>query len=115
MGQWIQINLGLVEQIPVGQGRRFVVKGEDIVVFRGRDGKIYAMEDRCPHRQGPLSDGIIGDGKVVCPLHGHKFDLETGQGSEGHECVRVFRAWEDNGKISLEWLPCREMVSGASL
>lgn len=104
MKQEGQINLGSVEKIALGQGQRFVIQGKDIAVFRTRDGKIFAIEDRCPHRQGPLSDGIVGGGQVICPLHGHKFDLETGKGSDGQECVEVFKAWEQEGKIILEYV-----------
>ena len=96
------INLGSVADIPLGQGVCFIVKGEEIAVFRSRRGEIFALANKCPHRRGPLAEGIIGNGKVVCPLHGHKFDLKTGQGSEPHECVQTFKAWEENGQIMLE-------------
>ena len=102
------LNLGSIENIPLGQGTCFIIQQEEIAVFRSRDGKLFAVENMCPHRQGPLSGGIMGDGKVVCPLHGHKFDLVTGQGSEGHECVKVYKIWEKKGEIFLEWSPKRK-------
>ena len=102
MDKKVIVNLGAVEQIPVGQGLCFVLKGEEVAVFRSRDGKIFAIENTCPHRKGPLSEGMIGDGKVICPLHGHKFDLATGQGSESHECVKVFKTWIEAGNIFLK-------------
>ncbi len=98
-----QINLGPVNHIEVGQGRCYVINGHDIGVFRTRQGNIFAIENRCPHRGGPLSDGVVGDGRVVCPLHGHKFDLKTGKGSEEHECVHAFPVSEKNGEIILEY------------
>lgn len=99
------VNLGRVNQIALGHGRCFVVGGEEIAVFRGRDGKVSAIANRCPHRQGPLSEGVVGNGKVICPLHGHKFDLTSGQGSEKGECVRTFEVWEQYGEIILDF-PC---------
>lgn len=96
------INLGNVNDIPLGQGICYIVKGEEIAVFRSRDGRISALENRCPHRQGPLSEGIVGNGKIVCPLHGHKFDLTTGKGSDPGECVKVFKAWEKDQSIMIE-------------
>ena len=96
------INLGGIEKIPLGQGACFVIKEEEIAVFRPRTGGIFAVQNRCPHRQGPLAEGVIGSGKVVCPLHGHKFDLLTGKGSEQSECVKVFKAWEEKGEIKVE-------------
>ena len=98
------VHLGGVVDIPIGQGVCFVIQGERIAVFRFRDGQVLAIEDQCPHRRGPLSEGIIGDGKVVCPLHGHKFDLQTGQGSEAHECVRVFKTKVEHGQVFLEYI-----------
>ncbi len=97
------VNIGPIDRIPLGQGISFLIDGEEIAVFRSRGGEIFAIENRCPHRQGPLSEGIIGGGKVICPLHGHKFDLATGQGGEKHECVRVFKVWKDEDQIFMEW------------
>lgn len=47
---------------------------EDIVMFRGRDGTIAVLEDRCPHRKAPLSLGQVIDGEIECPYHGLRFD-----------------------------------------
>jgi len=93
--------LGTVEKVPLGQGMCFVVRGREIAVYRQRDGKLFATQNRCPHRQGPLSEGVIGAGKVICPLHAHKFDLATGQGAEHGECVTAFPVREERGRILL--------------
>lgn len=96
------VNLGTIDAIPLGQGLCYVVKGEEIAVFRSRANELFAIENKCPHARGPLSEGIIGNGKVVCPLHGHKFDLASGKGSEKAECVKTFTVWEQFGQIMLE-------------
>lgn len=103
MDKKMTVNLGSVEQVPLGQGMCFVVHDEEIAVFRPREGGLLAVGNRCPHRQGPLSEGVVGGGKVVCPLHGHKFDLATGQGSEAHECVRIFKIAAENGQMMLDY------------
>jgi nitrite reductase (NADH) small subunit len=95
------VNLGPIEKVPLGQGFCFVVGGEEIAVFRQRDGRLFATQNRCPHRQGPLSEGIIGDGKVICPLHAHKFDLCSGAGPQPGECLRTFTVRESGGEILL--------------
>ena len=82
------INLGAVERIPLGEGREFEVDGELIAVFRARAGKLYAVQAKCPHRDGALADGIIGAGKVVCPLHSFKFELATGA-PLGNDCAAL--------------------------
>jgi nitrite reductase (NADH) small subunit len=93
------LNLGSVEKVPKGQGFCFIVAGQEIAVFRQRDGKLFATQNRCPHKQGPLSEGLIGSGKLICPLHSHKFDLCTGEGLEPKECLRVYPVREEKGEI----------------
>ncbi len=98
------VNLGPVDQIPLGQGRCYIVEGEEIAVFRQRDGRLFATQNRCPHRQGPLASGLCGASKVICPLHAHPFDLATGQGAEPGEALRVYPVGESNGDLILG--PC---------
>ncbi len=95
------INLGSVESIALGQGRCFLVGDEEVAVFRQRDGQLFAIQNRCPHKEGPLSEGVMGGGKVICPLHAHKFDLVSGTGSEAGECVKVYAVRVENGEILL--------------
>ncbi len=96
------IDLGPVSRIPLGQGRCFIVAGEEVAVFRLRRGGLAAVANRCPHQNGPLADGLTGDGRVVCPLHGHIFDLRTGEGAEGHECIRTFPVEVKEGRVFLD-------------
>lgn len=72
-------NLGSIDRIPLGEGRVFVVRGQEIAIVRTRSGDIHAVQARCPHRGGPLADGLVGAGRIVCPLHGHAFELATGE------------------------------------
>jgi nitrite reductase (NADH) small subunit len=95
------VKLGSIETISLGQGRCYVVGAEEIAVFRQRDGRLFATQNRCPHRQGPLSEGVMGGGRVICPLHAHRFNLEDGAGSEPGECVKVYGIKELNGEILL--------------
>ncbi|MCV7423643.1 Rieske 2Fe-2S domain-containing protein [Mycobacterium yunnanensis] len=70
--------IGRVDEIPVGEGRTFAVGGEQIAVFRKRDGTLRALGAVCPHRGGPLADGLTDDEAVVCPLHGRTYSLDSG-------------------------------------
>lgn len=72
-------NLGSVSRLPLGEGRIFQLGSTSVVIFRTRGGEVFATQSSCPHRGGPLADGLIGEGKVICPLHAYKFDLTTGQ------------------------------------
>jgi nitrite reductase (NADH) small subunit len=80
-----QINLGPVGRIPVGEGRTFTVDGAEIAVFRPRSGELYATQAACPHAGGPLADGLVGNGTVICPFHAYRFDLATGC-PDGNSC-----------------------------
>lgn len=84
-GAVVSCNLGSVERIPLGEGREYEVAGETIAIFRERQGALYAVQAQCPHRAGALADGIVGAGKVICPLHAFKFELATGA-PLGHDC-----------------------------
>lgn len=70
--------LGPLAQIPPGEGRVFDIDGRSVAIFRTRGGAVYATQAACPHRGGPLADGLLGGSTLVCPLHGWKFDLATG-------------------------------------
>jgi len=73
---WMPI--GTLHDIP-RQGARCVKNGDTtIAVFRTHDDRVFAMEDKCPHKNGPLSQGIVHDNCVTCPLHNWVINLETG-------------------------------------
>ena len=69
--------LGPLDRIPVGEARVFRVDGKDVAVFRCRSGEVFATSAECPHRGGPLADGLVGGHSVICPMHGFAFDLRT--------------------------------------
>ena len=64
------------------------IDGRRIAVFRLLTG-FAAIDAHCPHAAGPLADGIVADSCVTCPLHGRRFDLETGLALNGPESVAV--------------------------
>ncbi|MGK2881680.1 MAG: Rieske (2Fe-2S) protein [Mycobacterium sp.] len=72
------VAIGSVDEIPVGEGRTYAVEGEQIAVYRMRDGSLRALGAVCPHKGGPLADGLTDDDVVVCPLHGYTYDLRSG-------------------------------------
>ncbi|HLY12631.1 MAG TPA: Rieske (2Fe-2S) protein [Planctomycetota bacterium] len=98
------VSLGSVDKVPNGQGFCFIVGVEEIAVFRQRDGKVFAVQNRCPHKQGPLSEGVLGAGVVICPFHGHKFDLSSGKGPDGEQ-LQVYPVREKEGQLLLALEP----------
>lgn len=81
----IVYNLGSIQRIPLGEGRSFRIEETMIAIFRTRKNEVFATQAVCPHKGGPLADGILGDGKIVCPLHAYKFQVATGE-SIGNTC-----------------------------
>ena len=73
------IDIGALDDIP-RQGARLIRTSHGcIAVFRAADDRVFALDDRCPHKGGPLSEGIVHGHSVTCPLHNWVFDLSTGQ------------------------------------
>lgn len=72
---WVRVTP--VDGIPVREGRAVRVDGRELAIFNLGDG-FLATDNQCPHRGGPLCDGIVTGTSVVCPLHAWKVDLETG-------------------------------------
>ncbi|RIY00034.1 nitrite reductase (NAD(P)H) small subunit [Aureimonas flava] len=110
--EWAAI--GRLADIPRRGARCVVSPLGRIAVFRTMDDRVFATEDRCPHRGGPLSQGIVHGGSVTCPLHNQVIALDTGlvQGpDEGR--VRTFpvRVGADG---SLELLVGREAFAEAA-
>jgi len=88
-------NLGPVDQIPFGEGRAFGVAGEQVAVFRLRDGSLRGLSAVCPHKGGPIADGTIDQQVVMCPLHQNAFELDTGCSTTGAEPLPVYNVETD--------------------
>ena len=101
---WIEI--GTLDDIP-RQGARVVrAAGGDIAVFRTLDDEVFALRDRCPHKGGPLSQGIVHGNKVACPLHDWKINLDTGLAVAPDEgCAARFPVKLEGGRVFLSLTP----------
>jgi nitrite reductase (NADH) small subunit len=101
--RWIRLtNVG---NVPLREGRAVMVGTRAIAVFNLGD-RYLAVDNRCPHKQGPLADGIVSGTSVVCPLHAWRISLETG-GVErptagAGSCVRAYAARVEDGVICIE-------------
>jgi nitrite reductase (NADH) small subunit len=97
---WLQV--GELEEIPRLGARVVHTAFGDIAVFRTADDEVFALRDRCPHRGGPLSQGIVYDRRVACPLHNWVISLESGEATGAdHGCTRAFEVKVDGGKVYL--------------
>lgn len=83
---WIRVTEA--RNIPPREGRAVRI-GEDEIAIFNLGGRFVACDNACPHRGGPLADGIVSGDRVVCPLHAYKVCLETGNVVKPDVCVRV--------------------------
>jgi nitrite reductase (NADH) small subunit len=83
-------DVGAIDDVPRLGSRVVVTSRGPIAIFRTADDEIFALEDRCPHKAGPLSQGIVHGRHVTCPLHNFVVDLGTGQAvAPDRGCARV--------------------------
>jgi nitrite reductase (NADH) small subunit len=78
--EWIEA--GRLDEIPTQGARVLRREGGDIAVFRTAEDEVFALRNRCPHKGGPLSEGIVFGRHVACPMHNWCLDLATGQARE---------------------------------
>ena len=104
MTNWIDV--GQVGDIPRRGARCIKTPGVRIAVFRTAEDQIFALENKCAHKGGPLSDGIVHGASVTCPLHNWVFDLDTGRalGADEGE-VRTFPVEVLDGRIMIALEP----------
>ncbi|GKZ12391.1 MULTISPECIES: Rieske (2Fe-2S) protein [Haladaptatus] len=95
------VEVGGRAEFPEGEGTMVEFDGREIAVFRSGD-EFYAVENKCPHQGGPLSDGKVEETSVFCPWHGFEFDLTTGEHSHlGDLCVETYAAFVEDGTVYL--------------
>jgi nitrite reductase (NADH) small subunit len=100
--RWVRVTQA--ENIPLREGRAVDIAGHEIAIFNFGD-RFLAVENRCPHRAGPLADGIVSGRSVVCPLHAWKVDLEDGHVTNRPEpspCVKTFQTAVRDGVVMVE-------------
>ena len=97
------LDVGLIDDIPQLGARVVTTVIGDIAVFRTAGDAIFALEDKCPHRGGPLSQGIVHDRSVACPLHNWVIGFDTGEArAPDVGCTRTVAVRLDGRRISID-------------
>ena len=93
-----------LEEIPQLGSRVIKTDTMNIAVFRTASDEVFAMKDECPHKQGPLSQGIVHGTSVTCPLHNWRIDLASGEALGPDEgCTNVFPTKVENGVVFIDF------------
>ena len=97
-----EVKLCPLDAIPLGGARNIEVRGQLLAIFHTRSGSVFAVQAECPHRGGPLVDGLAGGTTLICPLHSWKFDLASGEALFGDCGIKTFPVRVDEtGQIVL--------------
>ncbi len=96
------MDIGALEDVPLRGARVIRTARGCVAVFRTGAAEVFAAQDRCPHKGGPLSDGIVHGQKVTCPLHNWVFDLNTGAalGEDGR--IATYPVRVEGGRILID-------------
>lgn len=97
---WIEVTK--VENIPTMGSRKIICGEKEIALFRTRSENIYAVNNTCPHKQGKLSEGIVHNERVTCPMHNWVIDLSSGEATGGDcGCTDVYETKIENDTVYL--------------
>ena len=100
MSNWQEITT--LDEIPVLGSRVIETDTVNIAIFRGTNDNIFAIKDECPHKKGPLSQGIMHGDSVTCPLHNWKISLTSGEALGADEgCTNTYNTKVEDGKVFL--------------
>lgn len=96
------VDIGALDDVPLRGARVLKTALGCVAVFRTGEEEVFAVDDRCPHKGGPLSEGIVHGTRVTCPLHNWVFDLNTGAalGEDGQ--IGTYPLRVDAGRILID-------------
>ena len=97
------IDIGHIDDVPLRGARLVRTEVGCVAIFRTDTAEVFAASNTCPHKQGPLSEGIVHGQKVTCPLHIRVFDLNTGaaQGADSEQ-VATYPLRVEDGRILMD-------------
>jgi len=101
MSNWTEVVA--LDDIPALGSRVIKTGSMNIALFKNANNEVFAVKDECPHKQGPLSQGIVHGSSVTCPLHNWKIDLASGEAMGADEgCVNTFNTKVESGMVFIQ-------------
>ncbi len=100
MERWVEVTR--LDELPPGQGRTVVVENHTLALFND-GGQFFVIDDTCPHQGGSLGEGLLHDGRVICPLHSWVFELRSGRcPRDSHEPVQTYATRCQDGRVEVQ-------------
>jgi len=96
------IDIGHIDDIPLRGARKIKTALGCVALFRTDTDEVFAASDTCPHKGGPLSEGIVHGHSITCPLHNWVFDLNTGQAVGEEAAIPTYQVRIDAGRILID-------------
>ncbi len=96
------IDIGAIEDIPLRGARKIKTALGCVALFRTGEVEVFATANACPHKGGPLAEGIVHGQSVTCPLHNWVFDLNTGAAQSEDASIETFPARVEAGRILID-------------
>lgn len=94
------IKVANLSELPTQLGKEVIINEIEIAIFKLTNGEVKAVENKCPHKQGPLSEGIVSGEYVFCPLHDRKLSLLDGRVQKpDHGCVKTYQVTVDGDNV----------------
>ncbi len=95
-----RVKLARLDELPLGTGKTVRLGALELAVFRLGDDTVRAVENRCPHKNGVLAEGMVSGHYVFCPMHDRKIDLNDGLVQKPDDgCVKTFGTWIEDGVV----------------
>ncbi|CAN7326161.1 nitrite reductase small subunit NirD [Paenibacillus sp. LjRoot153] len=109
--QMIWVQAVSYEELAFNTGRTIRYQGEEVALFKLKSGKLQAIQNRCPHKEGVLAEGIVCDDHVFCPMHDRKIHLPSGLvQAPDTGCVKTYLTKVDNGTVFIGFPINNEMA-----
>ena len=96
------IDIGSIEDVPLRGARKLKTALGCVAVFRTDEAEVFAAQGTCPHKNGPLAEGIVHGTSVTCPLHNWVFDLETGEAKGEDARIETYPVRVEHGRILID-------------
>lgn len=96
------IDIGHIDDIPLRGARKIKTQLGCVALFRTSETEVFAASDTCPHKGGPLSEGIVHGQSITCPLHNWVFDLNTGQANGEDGQIATYPVRVDGDRILID-------------